>query len=439
MQRTGPTPISRAPLADRLPFFYGWLILGMGCLATSIAYGIRGSFSVFYVAILQDFGWSRAETALIFSTGVAVYGFTAPISGALIDRFGPRKVMPVGCMLIAIGTAASSQANSIWQFCLFFALLSMGACLTAFVPYSTVVSRWFVRRRAFAFSILNAGSNTSFSFPLMSELLIASGGWRLAYLWLAGLVAIVLLPLETLFARRHPADVGQHPDGVPPDPRPIASRVVPALSGVVDRQWAATDWTLGRALRTYRFWAVCIANLTLWGLGQNLLVAHQVAFAVDIGFSATLAATVALVYGLSSSIGAAGGYISDRIGREWTFTIGCSMAIVGVAILIAARYVPSVWILYAYAVIMGTGFGLAGPALTSSLADLFAGPNYGAITGGMVMGFGVGGAVGPWLGGLIYDRTGQYVPAFIFVMAVIGVAVVSLWIAGPRQVRRPAR
>ncbi|MCL4370677.1 MAG: MFS transporter [Chloroflexi bacterium] len=414
----------------------------MGFLATTIAYGIRGSFSVFYVAILQDFGWSRADTALIFSTGIAVYGMTAPISGALIDRFGPRRVMPVGCTLIAIGTAASSQANAIWQFCLFFALLTMGACLTAFVPYSTVLSRWFMRQRAVAFSVLSAGSGAAFALLLVSETLIVNLGWRAAYIWLAILVLVALLPLETVFIRRQPADVGQYPDGVAPsrNPRSASSRAsVTTISGAIDGRWASTDWTLWSALRTHRFWGLFVANMTLWGLGQNLLVAHQVAFAVDIGFSATLGASMAMIYGITCTVGSLGGYISDRIGREWAFTIGSSVALAGVVTLIGARYFPSAWLLYVYAIILGAGYGLAGPALTSSTADLFGGRNFGSINGAMVLSFGLGGSIGPWLGGLIYDRTGGYVPAFIFVVAMISVAVAALWVAGPRQVHRIAR
>jgi MFS family permease len=101
---------------NRLPIFYGWMILAAGCLTITIAYGIRGSLSVFYVAILDTYkDWSRAETSLIFSTGIIVYGVTAPIAGALIDRFGPRRVMPIGCIMVALGTGACSQANAIWQ------------------------------------------------------------------------------------------------------------------------------------------------------------------------------------------------------------------------------------------------------------------------------------------------------------------------------------
>ncbi len=425
--------------AERLPFFYGWLILGLGCLATSVAYGIRGSFSVFYVAILQEFGWSRADTALIFSMGIITYGLTAPVSGALIDRFGPQRVLPVGCTLVALGAFACSQATEIWQFYLFFAVLSVGVCLTAFVPYSSMLSRWFVRRRATAFGILSAGSSTSFGFLLISELLISSFGWRMAYVWLAALIVVVLLPLETFLPRLQPSDVGQYPDGKAPpsQPRLSAVRSATAAASLVATKWRSTDWDLGKALRTHRFWALFIANMSLWGLGQQLLVAHQVAFAVDLGFSATLAATMAMVFGLCNSAGAlVGGVTADRFGREWGFTIGCAVAVVGVSVLVLARLAPSAWLLYSYAVIMGFGFGVASPALTCTTADLFAGRNFGSINGAMVMGFGLGGFVGPWVGGYIYDRTGDYLPAFFYVMGCIVVAAVFLWIAAPRQVRR---
>lgn len=426
----------------RLPVFYGWVILVAGCLTTTIAYGVRGSFSVFYVAILDTYkDWSRAETALIFSAGIIVYGITAPISGALVDRFGPRRIMPVGCLLVFIGTAASSQAHAIWQFCLFFALLAMGACLTAYVPFSTMLANWFHRRRATAFGIFSAGSNFSLTFLLLSQLLIASFGWRNAYLYLSALVVLVLLPLVAIVPRHRPSDLGQYPDGVTPS-SVTGTRVVvrPAGQTALSRAWASHEWSLGRALRTYRFWALFLANMSLWGLGNNLLQAHQVAYAVDIGFSATQAASMAIVWGIGAAIGASsGGGLADRHGREPVFTIGVVIAIAGVGLLALTSFLPVIWLLYGYALVIGLGIGLANPAQSATVADLFAGRNFGAINGAMVMGFGVGGSLGPWIGGLIFDHTRSYLWAFAFVACALLFSIVCIWITGPRYVRPVSR
>ncbi len=432
---TRPTPSGQAPF--RTPFFYGWAIVGSGCLAECLAYGVRNSFAVFYVAILNEFGWGRADTALIFSAGIVAYGLTAPVSGALVDRLGPRRVMPVGALLLAAATAAASQANAIWQLSVLFALVCVGTCLTGFVPNAAILARWFVTKRGRAFGLLNAGWGSSFIFVIIAEVLISSFGWRSSYLILAAAAAIVLIPLNLLIPRSRPEEMGLLPDGGPvlPARTPAPARPAPAGPDATAKQWASTDWTFGRAIRTYRFWATFLANLSLWGIGQNLVIAHQVAFAVDLGISVAIAATVGSLFGIMSSVGALGGHISDRVGRERAFTAGVAVALVGMALLIASRYVPSAPLLYVYAITIGIGLGVAGPALTSSVADLFAGRNFGSINGAMVLGFGLGGSIGPWLGGFIFDTTGEYVPAFAAVMLAMMIAVACLWVAGPRQVR----
>ncbi|MDO8491021.1 MAG: MFS transporter, partial [Dehalococcoidia bacterium] len=113
--------------------FYGWTLLAMSAVCMFIIYGLRYSFSVFYVAILNEFGWSRADTALIFSVNVIVYGLTAPIAGGLVDRFGPRVVLPLGALALGLGAIASSQANAIWQFmALYGVVMALGISAAGF-------------------------------------------------------------------------------------------------------------------------------------------------------------------------------------------------------------------------------------------------------------------------------------------------------------------
>ena len=136
------------------PIYYGWIIVLIGFACQFFIYGVRNSFSVFYLAILNDFGWSRADTALIFSINVVVYGFTSPFAGTLVDRFGPRKVMPVGILILALGTIACSIVSQIWHFYILFGLVAaIGSCLSGFVPNMAVLSHWFVKRRGAAFGI----------------------------------------------------------------------------------------------------------------------------------------------------------------------------------------------------------------------------------------------------------------------------------------------
>ena len=89
--------------------YYGWVIVAIGFAAMAIAYGVRNSFCVFYIPILKEFGWSRASTAGIFSINVIVYGVFSPFAGFLMDRFGPRKILSIGVILLALGTASFDE------------------------------------------------------------------------------------------------------------------------------------------------------------------------------------------------------------------------------------------------------------------------------------------------------------------------------------------
>jgi MFS family permease len=416
----------------RAPFFYGWIIVALGFIAEFLAYGMRTSFSVFYVAILREFGWTRADTALILSAGLVAYGLMAPISGALIDHFGPRKIMPIGVLCLAAGMAASSRANTIRQFGILFALVSIGTCLTGFVPYTAILSRWFVAKRGQVFGLLNAGFGVSFLLVFITGYLISNYGWQASYVILAALVTIVLFPMEVILLRNHPSEMGQQPDGIT---SPAGGVLASRNTCMEVSEKASVEWSLAQALRTYRFWAILLANVTFWGIAQQLLIAHQVAFAVDLGVGTAVASAIAAVFGIMTAVGALGGHLSDRIGRERCFTLGCSIAGLGVMLLIASRYLPSIWLLYGYAVIIGLGLGIAGPALTSSTADLFAGRHFGSISGAIMMGFSLGGSVAPWLGGFIFDTTGEYTLAFFVVLVALFLAVGFVWVAGPRQVR----
>lgn len=207
----------------------------------------------------------------------------------------------------------------------------------------------------------------------------------------------------------------------------------------MDQKWVATEWNLSKALRTHRFWGLFLALFFMWGMGINLIIAHQVAFAVDIGFTDVFAASIFGLYGVAYAAGNLCGFISDRIGREVTVSIGMAIGLLGIgALLLASGGSPASWMLYLYSIAFGFGGGLFSPSITASVADLFQGRHFGSIYGFTVMGYGIGGAFSPWLGGLIHDLTNSYGLAFILVMFFMAIAALSVWIAAPRKVRRAA-
>jgi len=423
-------------MSRKPPIFYGWIILAISFAAMAIAYGARNSFSVFYVVILDEFGWSRATTAGIFSVNVVVYGLTAPLAGGLVDRFGPKKVLLSGGTILALATVLCSRVDTLWHFYLLFGVAgAIGTGLIGYPANAAVLPHWFVRRRGMAFGIFTSGFGASFLMVSLVQYFIIRFGWRIAFILLGVLIAVVLLPLIALFSRHRPQDMGLSPDGIHPLERTRSS--LDCVKGpVVDKEWANTNWTLRRAMRTYQFWLMFFTSFCIFGLVENLVLVHQVALIRDVGFSRTFTTSIVALLGIMIAMGNLAGFVSDQIGRERTFNLGCLASIVGLSMLLLLEKSPHSWMPFLYAVFFGLGMGISGPTLGATSADMFQGKSFGIINGFITMGYGLGGIVGPWLGGFIFDVTKSYSIALIIAILVTCLAFVLLWIAAPRKIRR---
>ncbi len=427
---------AKATTPKHSAFFYGWVIAGLALLCAVVIYGLRYSFSVFYVAILNEFGWSRASTSIIFSVHMLIYGIAAPIAGIMVDRFGAKKVLAIGLLLLAVGFGASSLGQSAWHFYLLYGtIMAFGASIAGFTSLSTLLAGWFVKRRGTAYGIYGMGFGLCFLIPTLAEFLIITVGWRWAFAILGAIPAVIVVPLVILFMKSRPQDMGLLPDGATSadDPTPAARADAEAL--IVDKQWAATEWTLLSALKTWRLWLLFGAEFLVWGIGYSMMGNHQVAFFVDVGYSGMFAASLVGLFGISYATGNVFGLISDRLGREVTYTLGTLIALFALGMLLIQSYSNNPALPYMYAVGYGIGGGLITPSITAAAADLFHGRNFGAIFGFMTAGFGVGGFIGAWLGGYIHDVTGRYFWAFAIVMVAYAGSCLLMWLAAPRKVR----
>ena len=180
------------------PRYYGWLVVGLTFLTMAIGGSIVSTFPVFYVTFLEEFGWSRADTALAFSTSMVTFAISAGPIGALIDRFGPRVVVPSGVVVLGAGLVLMSAVSSRFTLYLFYGVIvALGVTLIGMIPTSTVVSQWFVRMRSTALGIAHSGRSAgSLILVPLSAFLIGWAGWRSAYLILAAGIVAVLLPLN---------------------------------------------------------------------------------------------------------------------------------------------------------------------------------------------------------------------------------------------------
>jgi len=416
--------------------FYGWFIVAISLVIMTAAYGVYFSWPVFYVSILDEFGWSRAETALIFSVGSIVYTFASPASGILFDKFGPRKLFLFSAIIIALGALGCSQARAVWQFYIFFGVLvAFGACAAGFVPNLALVSNWFEKKRATAVGISQIGTRDSFLLTPLIQLAILTLGWRYSYLVLAAATAIIIIPLS-LFLRARPQDMGLLPDGSTTVEDEGQTKQSEADSLIVDKEWASTEWTMLKAAKTHQFWAFFVTHLGS-GFAFTALLNHFVALISDIGFTAMFAANLLLIFAVTAIIGRCLGFVSDFIGRELAFTLSMTIMLLPLPILLVAEE-SSPWLLYVFIICFGFGSGVYSPFKGAAEADVFQGKRLGTIVGSANMGYGLGAAFGTWLYGYIFDVTGTYALAIIITMIAVSIQIPAIWVAAPRKVRRVA-
>jgi MFS family permease len=418
----------------RLPFFYGWIVVAVTFVTMGIGVNARTSFSLLFSPVVDEFGWQRGLTAGAFSFGFIISAIFTPLNGRLMDRTGPRVVMEVGVLLMAAGFLLAPLTSQPWHLYLTIgALVGAGSVCLGYSGQSLFLPNWFARKRGLAIGIAFAGVGIG-SVTLLPwvQTLIEQAGWRTAC-WTLGLVILFVLAPINLLLRKRPQDLGLQPDG---DAAPAAG--VARASNIVDPVWAATDWTLARALRTSRFWWLALAyfcGLYAWYAVQI----HQTKYLVEIGFSATAAAWA---LGFVSLVGIPGqiwlGHLSDRIGREWIWSIASAGFAACYLALIALEHAPSLWLLYLMVFVQGfLGYGFT--SVIGALAmELFEGKHFGSIYGTLTLASLGGGAAGPWITGVIHDRTDSYALAFWIGVALSLVSIVTIWLAAPRKVRAVA-
>ncbi len=384
---------------------------------------MRSTFALFYVAMLAELGWSRGTTALGYSLSWLGFVVFAPAAGWLSDRWGARATVTLGGVVLGAALALTARVTSPASYYASFGLIGAAGIAAMIIPATTIVSRWFVRGRGTAMGVLsaaNAGSAIVF-YPI-NAWLIAAFGWRVALGAFGGAVALVTVAVATLY--REPPEASIVPLGA------RGERVTgDARAAAADARGEA--WTLRRALRSGRLWAA-FAMMVLGTIGFQIMATHQVAHAIDRGFAQ---ATVVWIFAFGAAFTMAGnlfgGWLSDQLGRGWVFALGSLIAILGIAALAAVRGPHDVALLFLY-MVSGIGFGMRIAQLSAIPADVFAGPALGAIFGVVQAGGGIGGFIGPYLGGWLFDVTGSYRLAFTAAtVAFVGAAVAAWWAARP--------
>jgi MFS family permease len=225
---------------SRLPFFYGWVVVAVAFVTMGIGVNARTSFSLLFPPILDEFGWSRGTIAATFSIGFIVSTMITPFIGAMMDRVGPRVVLPLGGVLASIGLVATTYSTEPWHFYLTLGVLVVGGSVfMSYIGHTLFLPNWFDRRRGLAIGVAFAGAGVGamLLFPWMQHA-IQTDGWRYACVVIAVILIVVLVPLNILFQRHRPRDLGLEVDGGKiSDEKAGQARQANLESRIVDKAW----------------------------------------------------------------------------------------------------------------------------------------------------------------------------------------------------------
>ena len=404
-----------------------WGLVAACATLMAISSGVWYAASVFFVALIREFKADYASTAGVFSLFIVFYGVWGILTGVLLDRFGPRRVILAGGLVLPAALIASGSITALRHLYVTHGVLTpLGMSLMSYVPVSVLMTRNFRAQRGLALGIASAGVGIGITAIVpLTQLLIDHAGWRVAYFGLAAIAAAVVLPVAAFALRdesRPVLRVAERPATATPAGHPPTA----------DR-----EWTLGAALRSREFWLVTTA-FTCLNSPIQLLLTHHVAHLVETGLSNLLVAGVVGLIGVVSIPGKIlWGFLADRWWPEWIYLAGCSCVLAGIAVLLGIGPLSPLWGLYVYAVLMGVGYAVS-PAMTPIMSGIFfGGPHFGVIFGCLNMLYHAGGAAGVWLAGYAHDLTGNYRLPFAASMASAAATVVLVWLAAPRRAREP--
>jgi MFS family permease len=337
--------------------------------------------------MVHDQGWTVAEVTGAYSSGLLLYAVIAILVGVGVDRLGCKAMMIAGSILMALGLAVAASATEIWH--LYVAYLMTAGLGAGGIGFITLIKLLSIRNgarfaTAFGLAFMGQGLGSLLVSPSV-QVLVEFQGWRTATLACAVVVAVVLLPLAAWLApgperRQRSHEAGAAHDGAP--------GVFSLVCGIF-----------------------VVANLML-GF-QMLVPTHQVAYLLDLGFVATVAASAAGGWGAMMSVGSVGGgWLVDRLGLGLVLLVSLALFTVGTLALCASSP-DGALLAWIYVLAGGVGRGLLGVTLGAAQTRTFAGPHLGRMTGILDVGFGTGAFVGPWITAVVHDSVASFAPGFL--------------------------
>ena len=391
--------------------YYGWWLVGISSFIRTSSVPLFHAMGLWFVALEAQFGWNRTQLSLAFAFTRVEGGLLGPVEGYLTDRLGVRRLVLIGLLIMGAGFLFFAQVSHLWMFYLAFLIMALGQGLSGWLPITTMLNNWFVRRRAMAMGWSNSGSRLGglLLVPLLAWAIdpdYGRLGWTLTATILGVFFLVAALPVSRLL-RNRPEDYNLRPDGETQEPPPLAADGAAAIEQL---SLDSPDFTVGQAIRTKAFWYISLGH-SLTAMVIVSLMTHLAPLLTDEGFSLQTAGWVVSVYtGVSMVFQVVGGYVGGRVPKNVAMFVFSSIQ--ASAMLIIVFFPSNIGMVYLFAVLFGVGFGGTSPLATSIRGDYFGRASFGKILGisSVPMNILLLGA-SPFAG-LMYDLKGNYTIAF---------------------------
>jgi MFS family permease len=381
-----------------------WIVLGAVTLCLLASTGIRAVFGVYIKPMEAEFGWSRGALSMAAALSLLLLGAVGPLFGRLADRWGPRRVIVLALILLALGSIASSFVTKLWHiFLTAGVLMAVGAGGAAMSTGSAVVARWFERRRGIAMGFAAGGMSAGQLIVIpLATLLTLTYGWRSSFLWLGIGLLVLVVPIGAWLIRNTPEERGLRPLGAAGPMQSAAQIAAAQQAGRVG---------VAEAAQTLPFWLLMGTFFVCGYTSNGMILTHFMPHAMDHNFTAMQASAALGVMGGMNIIGTvASGWICDRFGRRgplatYYFLRGLS--------LLFLLYVWDVQSLHLWAAIFGLNYISTVPPTTTLTANIYGRFSVGELSGWIFFAHQVGAALGAALAGWIFEWTGSYSSAFV--------------------------
>ncbi|HSL34325.1 MAG TPA: MFS transporter [Candidatus Limnocylindrales bacterium] len=409
----------------RLP--YAFLIVAVTFVVLLASAGVRAAPGVLIKPLEAEFGWDRAGISLAIAVSILAYGLGAPLSGGLIDRFGPKRVMLGGLVLIVGGLVPLALMTELWQLHLFWGVVTgIGTGAVTNVLGATVALRWFRTHRGIVLGAFAAASSAGqLIFIPTLQAVVLDSGWRTAIGGMAAVLGLTLLPVLVLM-RDRPSDIGVEAYGATGD----------AAAEAADRAEAVRTTSIRDAARSRDFWLLAGSFFICGYTSNGLIGTHLIPHAVEHGFTEVTAAGAVALMGTMNIVGTlASGWLTDRYDNRRLLAAYYGFRALSIASLPFILEIPQ---LLLFAIVYGLDWIATVPPTANLTARIFGRGSLGTIYGWIFFSHMVGAALAAFLGGLFRDVYGDYHAIFISAALIGFVAVLMASRISNDGVGRPA-